>query len=368
MSIVQRASHPLPEWIMEVARTWTWRHSLLGVGLGALNIAFGQNGGMLLLPDFIEKQYFSALLYNVFQFGLPLVLAVRVADRAVDGGARALPAYGTAVVLVAAGGSWLAWLFNLTFGGDVWCHAANAKLALAVGVLYALGVTAYLHNRRAQKVLARVGALETERANQMQLLQASRLLALQARVEPQLLFTTLRRVSDLVPHDILAADALLSDMIALLRAVVPTLGKTSTTIHDDCALAEAYARVQGRASRQALPVPQWQLTAIPEAAEARISPTLVLPLLRAISTATDSPQTRWNVNASLDGGQLQIRITHAAGDEQAARRGLQAIDLATIRARLAGVHGEHASLRIIEAPALTILLNLPVIHDDRADR
>lgn len=371
MNFVQAASHPLPRWIADAFRTWAWRHTALGVGLGALNIAFGQNGGMLVLPDFIEKHYLSAFLYNVFKFGLPFVFAVRVADRAVDGGVRAISAYGAAVVLVAAGGTWMAWLFNVIVDGEVWSHAANARLALAVGVLYALGVAAYAHDRRACLSLARVRALEADRANQIQLLQTSRLFALQARVEPQLLFATLRKVSDLVACDVAAADALLNDMISLLRAVVPSPGKTSTTVAEEYALASAYARVRQRIDGREASAPPLRLNATPEVAATRITPMLLLPTLRAISSATDDEQVTWNVGASRDGERLAIRIAGSAS-ETTVRRAIEAIDFASIRECLASAHGDSASLRLAETPSPTptpmILLNLPIIHDDRADR
>ena len=212
---------PVDDSWIDVLRSWTWRHTAIGVGLGLLNIALGPAGGLLVWPGPVaSKHYGSALLFNVLMIGLPCVLAVRLADRAVDRGARAAWAYGLAVLTVAVAGSWLGGLLRLSvWGGQPSTPIRNAWVAVAIATLYGLGVAAYVHARRARQAMQRLHRLETERAQQMQQLQVQRLLALQARVDPQLLFDTLRRVQGQVLQDPAAADALLAELIALLRTL-----------------------------------------------------------------------------------------------------------------------------------------------------
>ena len=79
----------------DVLRGWTWSTSALALLVGAVTlIAMGTP----LAPSFGERKYVVPLAYNVLQFGFPLVFAVRLADRAVDRGARVAWAYGAAVL------------------------------------------------------------------------------------------------------------------------------------------------------------------------------------------------------------------------------------------------------------------------------
>ena len=109
----------------------------------------------------------------------------------------------------------------------------------------------------------------------MQQLQVQRLQTLQARVEPQLLFDTLRRVLDRVPVDAAAADALLADLIALLRAMLPSRsGGPSMGMSDgqrEFALLRSWAIVSGGAPPH--------LVMADDTARAPIAPMLVLPTI-----------------------------------------------------------------------------------------
>lgn len=228
-------------WI-DVLRSWTWRHTAIGVGLGLLNIALGPAGGLLVWPAPTgSKFYGSALLFNVLMIGLPCVLAVRLADRAVDRGAPAAWAYGLAVLTVAVAGSWVGSLLRLSvWGGQPSTPIRNAWVALAIATLYGLGVAAYALGRRAQQATQRLHRMETERALQLKQLQVQRLLALQARVDPQLLFDTLRRVQSQVLDNPAAADALLAELIALLRTLHGNAARLQTE-HAGVGLADGPA-------------------------------------------------------------------------------------------------------------------------------
>jgi sensor histidine kinase YesM len=68
----------------------------------------------------------------------------------------------------------------------------------------------------------------------------SRLQAMQARVEPQFLFNTLAQVRELYERDAVVAGRVLDDLISYLRAALPHLRESSSTLGQEIALARAY--------------------------------------------------------------------------------------------------------------------------------
>ena len=344
--------------LAEVLRGWTWRHTAIGCLLGLWNIALGPAGGLLLWPAPAEsKQYGTAVLFNVLCLGLPFVLAVRLADHAVDAGAGAWRAYGLAVLAVAVAGSWAGWATDLSvWGGHVATQARNAWVALGIATQYGLGLAAYVHWRRAHRANARLRDAETERARQLQELQSQRLMALQARVDPQLLFDTLRRVHDLVIPDIPAADALLAELIALLRAMLPRVGDPSSDVRRELALMRSYAAVCGLAPPR--------IEADASVQRAAIAPMLALPLLRSVH-AVIGPARACAVAVRLDGDRLRLRFA-ADPAAPAGPSDLRAVDLQSLRERLAAVYGDTATLTHSAESPTALLLDLP-LHLDHHD-
>jgi hypothetical protein len=348
--------------LAEVLGSWTWGHTALGVAI----IVLGPAGGLVFFPvPTALKHYETAVLFNVLMFGLPIVLAVRLADRAVDRGARAWATYGLAVLGVAVVGSWLGWWLGLSWwSGHPASHARNAWIAIAIATLYGLGVAAYVQWRGAQRAQVRLHRVQAERAHQLHQLQVQRLLALQARVDPQLLFDTLRGVLDRVPVDPRAADALLADLIALLRAMLPGPGPVpSSSVQREWELLRAHASVRGN------PAPRLQ--APPDAVRASVPPMLLLPLLRLLQETVGSAR-RCAVSARCDGPRLLLTL---AADDDADPSGLSASPatigddaLAPLRERLAGLFGADAALHLRHGPWPSMVLDLPYRDDDRADR
>jgi Histidine kinase len=354
-------------WFSATAREWGWRHSGLGLLVGTL--ALSNMGGFLFFPP--DYDWTRSWLYNIFEFGLPYVFALRVADRAVaDGVSRGL-AYGVAVVGVIAAGVWLIGplLLPLLGGDPTWDTSKDVVLFCSLLLPYSIATVAYAHWRRAQDTLAWVQNAEMARARQERIVQSSRLLALQARVEPQFLFDTLQRVRDLIGASSGAAERLLADLIALLRALQPAAGATASTVEREFALVEAYARTS---ESRALMPPALTLEAADDAPKARFAPLVLLPALRRL--AGDAPDARWQVGALRQGGRLRLVVTPQATLERA-RLALQTFDAATFRERLAAVHGPSAALAAdFAAPLPALHIEAPfqtqddTAHDPSPDR
>jgi hypothetical protein len=355
----------LAGWIADTAREWGWRHTGWGVLVGSLSV-FNMGSGML-LPSFFYMSV--AWLYNVLQFGMPCVFALRVADRAVAAGASRGLAYAAVVLLVVSAGVWVfgPLLAQVLPNDPNWTLRDDFGLVTTRLLPFAVGTLAYAYWRRERDTLLRQRTAEVERARREQQVHSARLLALQARVEPQFLFDTLRRVRDQIGSANDHAEQLLGDLIALLRAIQPAAGATASTVGREFALVEAY----GRASEtRALRPPALTLAAADDAPQARFAPLVLLPALRRL--AGDAPDAHWQVGASRQGDRLRMVIAPTASIEQA-RVALQDFDGVALRERLAAVHGPAADLSVdLTQPSLHI--DAPLLqqedapHDPSPDR
>ena len=356
---------PVAAWAAEVVHDWTWRHTALGLGLGLLSAV---QSGMLTIGaaaafDGLDpiRGHLLWWLYHACQFGLPIVFAVCIADRAVDQGARQLEAYGMAVAATLLLGGW---------AGNVLVGMADPRKAvslvppvwimLAMAPLLGLGTAAYADWRHERQMCARARAREIQRARQQQCARSAQLLALQARVEPQLLFETMKGVEALLATSPADADRRLADLIALLRAMLPLGGATATTLGREVALVESYGRVVQTPMLQS-PALQWSIAA--DAAPAMLAPMVLLPVLKNLVAAG---ATGLRVSAQREAERLRLRIavTSAPGKATPAIT----LDVEALRERLAAVHGDSARVDLEPGPTTILDITLPFQHDDSTHR
>lgn len=320
--------------LRHAAARWRWWHAPLGVALGTWTLVYM---GAPLEPGARWGELFVPWLYNVLQFGLPLVLALLLADAAVAHGARPLRAYPLAAAAVVLGGvfvigpalmPWLGSAPGWDFTSDVW-------LATGVGVLVGLLVAGYAMWRHAAQQLAQARAAEAERQQRAQALQGARLAALQARVEPRLLFDALGRVAGQVERDPAAADALLADTIAMLRALLPSAASGGiaalTTLGRELELVQLQARL---GDESALMPPRLQVAMTHEAAAAAVAPTLVPQWLRAFAPSAPG----WTLHGQVEAGHVHLRLVATGPITQ------EPAPLHELAARLAEAHGPAAGL------------------------
>jgi Histidine kinase len=270
------------------------------------------------------------------------VFAVLWADRVTDRGVHPALAYGAAVVGVAIVGTWpiarLLWpmLGKEPYWGidnDMWL-AGNAML------FHSLGVAAYAQWRGFQVAQAHLQQGERARVQQQRQLVTAQLLALQARVEPQLLFDSLRRVEQALATAPDEADQQLADLIELLRALQPAVHAKASTLARELAVVQAYARVSGQAG---LAPPWLQIEAAGDARSVSFAPMVLLPLLRQL---TAQPGWSWQVHAALLGQRLVLTVGAPLAGPASTRAALMALDMPTLAQRLQAVHGEGSFFRI----------------------
>jgi hypothetical protein len=370
-------AHDIPKtahWRLGIwaARAWNrmgWRHVLLALVLSEASALLRPLGGILLTPDGLPTYGIENLLNGSWFVGwVPIVYSVLIADEAFNDGVPPLRAYGLAVIALAALGPVVLWHFQ----GFMGYPRNEAPQMLWMGLAYlfqgGLGMSIYAYWRVTQRAMRRAQAAETERARSEQRVHTARLLAMQSRVEPQLLFDALGRVGSLHVHEPQAADALLADLIALLRAMLPGAKADNSTVEREFALVDAWLHVARDAGHGAARV---QLRIAPEARSTGIAPMLVLPLLRALLTVPGAAQCEWVLSARVAGERLLVTLQpdgHAAAEAAGL---LASTDLSSLRQRLLQLFAGSAQLAAsARPPALT--LDLPSLqeesHDDRADR
>jgi hypothetical protein len=343
----------------EVARGWRWRHTWLGLGVGTLSAI---QTGILTVPVDHFAAYLRWWLYQVCQFGLPTVFAVRLADLAVENGVARIPAYGGAVSGALIGGAWV---------GNALIAAFDPAPGFAPGALptwpiaqvagwYGLGVAAYVDWRREHQLQERIHARQRQHARQQQALRAEQLLALQARVEPQLLFDAMQRIEARIADLPAEADSQLAELIAMLRAMLPVSGARASTLGREMALVEAFGRVVPVTGLQA-PALCWRVA--PEAAQAVLAPMVLLPALRGLVAGG---ATALQVDAWLADGLLRLRLAASAGTGRAVALPMQ--EATVLRERLLAVHGEAALLEQKQGKEVALDIQLPCQDDQGPHR
>jgi len=372
----------LSTWAARAWRRLGWKHVLLALAIELLRNSIHPLGGVLFPPvglpgwdsgwDRLGRLFGPGLLLG----GMTIVYAVLVADEAFDDGVPPLRAYGLAAIAIAFTLPLLGRLLSaiVIFLGIVE-HRAGADEGIAQLVWWwqvafyesAFGFSIYAYWRVTQRAVRQAQAAETEQVRNEQRVQTARLLALQARVEPQMLFEALNQVRSLHASNAQAADALLTDLIALLRAMQPGAKNDTSSVEHEFELAEAWVRVARSAGRGST---RLQLHIAQEARSVGIAPMLVLPLLRSGLRLPCANECQWLLSASVLGPRLIVTLQQHAetGDEQLAMEG---VDLASLQDRLAQLFGQSARLTVSSRPP-SVQLDLPPLHedsdDDRADR
>jgi signal transduction histidine kinase len=188
-------------------------------------------------------------------------------------------------------------------------------------------------------------AFELERSELERKALDSRLRLLQAQVEPHFLFNTLANVRELVDSGSPQASTVLESLIAYLRAAVPRLHQTATTLGQELQLVRAYLELMQMRMPDRL---QFTLQADKAALDLRCPPTTLLTLVENA--------VRHGIDPSEEGGRIEVRVQVQDG-----RCRLQVIDtgvglkgatdglgtgLATLRERLQLAFGGDARLTL----------------------
>ncbi len=303
------------------------------------------------------------------------VLAVLIADEAVERGARRGRAYLIAVLggtLFASIAQYLVrslldWRVYTTDDQFLVRIAQPANVFLDQMPLAALATFVYVNLRTARKAATHRHAAELARLEARRRTLESKLQAMQARVEPQFLFNTLAQVRQLYQADAAKAGKMLDDLIAYLRAALPHLRESSSTLGKEIALASAYLEIVRIRLGQRL---SFDVTVPARFAHARMPPMMLLPLIdHALVCGIGKQPGPGMLRIECLGGDGRLRLTitdSGAGFMPGANDG----DLQDIGDRLDALYGCEAQFRreALDDEGTRAILEIPYDTADRGDR
>jgi len=328
--------------LLDILRGWRWSHSGWALFVGAATLF--ANGTPLGNPG-VGIRVGVALLYNVLQFGFPLVLLLQLAHRLVD--ARRLPpavAYALVVLIEVPAGVWLIGpLLTPWLGAEPWWTEWN-NIVLASTTLFwhALGVAVVAQRRLNQRAEAARVAAELEHAERLRELAATELLALQARVDPPLLFERLQTIDRELASAPEQARRRLEALIAWLRALQPHEQVRESTLGRELDALQAYARLSSREAQGS----ERLLLAVPEAQRLLpMAPLVLQPLLRPL-LADGRSVWQLRVEPAAGGRPPQLHVDALGPDGDHTWTAARQVELALLRSRLQAVLGPAAQLEL----------------------
>lgn len=151
----------------------------------------------------------------------------------------------------------------------------------------------HINGQAAQQALS----FELERSRLARDALDSRLRLLQAQVEPHFLFNTLANVRELVDSGSPQASEVLNSLITYLRAAVPNLHHSATTLGQELELVRAYLELMHMRMPDRL---QFAIDAAPEALAVQCPPMTLLTLVENA--------IRHGIDPSEEGGQIDIKV------------------------------------------------------------
>ena len=245
-------------------------------------------------------------------------------------------------------------LIGQTYGHEPWGTVFRYEV-LKFSVFYLLFVALFFGIRSHGALSDARIRLERERA----LAKQAQLLQLTQQIEPHFLFNALNTIVSTIHTDANLADALLTQLAALLRAATDLARKPETTLDEELNLLEAYAAIMRQRFAERVKV-CFEIS--PTARACRV-PTLVLqPLLENAfrhGVQQRSQPTTIIVRVALDAQRLRLEVQDDAGQLSAAP--VFGVGLENLRQRLLTRYGDQATLvlRALDAGGVLAQIELP---------
>ena len=346
----------LRELIEATAREWSWRHVAWAVLIGWFS-TFDMGAMLFWLHD--TPQLVRAWSYNALQFGVPYVFLLRLTDRAIERAVATPHAFVSLALFVPPFGTWIAGplLHPLFGGGEGWTRLDDLDLCLSRILTISLATLLYVKWREQQQTLAQLSQAALTRERVQQEVQTARLLALQARVDPEFLFATLGRVRTRIKDPGPAAEHLLGHLIALLRAMQPGDNLHASTLGRELQLLRAFGRT---AEIESLRPGQLELDVDETLHGALLAPLVLLPLLRQLAAA--APDQRWRLTAAAFEGRLRVLLRAGAPVDPGTGSALAQLDRRTLLERLVATHGTSAGIELVPGTLPSLRIDLPLSH------
>jgi hypothetical protein len=275
------------------------------------------------------------------------LLGILAADEAIERGYSPLRAYATGVFAGSTAGALATLLIGALFEVPVGVVVlgANPRLQpVAVASMATLNIAfvALIYRRWTTMRAAqrRRHAAELARAETRRRALESSLQAMQARVEPEFLFSALDRILRRFETQPARASAMLDDLVDYLHAALPQLRESTSTLGKEAALAEAFVNIvyarEGDATVLSIRMER-------PTADATFPPMILLPLIDSFLGASNGDLPAVDallLSAAIAGHWLNVTIDGPAG------RSVDDRLVGECSARLRALYGDAARLLV----------------------
>ena len=309
----------------------------------------------------------SSIIINL-AMAFAIMFTTLVADELVRRGARRWPTYAQAIVAGCAVGALVQWQLHQWLGvrtrGEVLAQSYDGIMQPFVTffeylIWGSIIVFIYVNRRSELLAAARMSAAQLERTQMQRRTLESRLQALQARIEPQFLFNALAQMRDLYEESPALGGRMLEDLTVYLRAALPQLRDSTSTLEKELKLLAAYVCILRASSTSGV---GFDIDAAPASLAARVPAMVLLPLVDQFlagevpgATATKALA----ISARVADGVLRVELSGAAPGLIARPASV----LRDIRERLVALYGDRAALAVESAGGMAARLIVEIPHE-----
>ncbi|WP_162060785.1 sensor histidine kinase [Undibacterium sp. KW1] len=222
-------------------------------------------------------------------------------------------------------------------------HASWLLPAIILVFIFATVLPAAIDQEIRHRTQASLAAEASKHKVERQMLEA-RLAALQGQIEPHFLFNTLANTRALIHQDANQAEQMLNHLIAYLRAAMPDMRLSTTTLGQELDRAAAYLQIfQIRLGARF----QYSVQAADEVRACLIPPLAIMSLVENAIKHGIEPQpgeVRIDIHARCEGGTLHVAVRdNGRGFQNELGSG---VGLLNVQERLLALFGEKAELRL----------------------
>jgi len=309
--------------------------TLLCVWVAATTVWFFLNTFLDLLGSALCVGYTSMLLFTV----------------ATNLRGHRLPRWAIQVVSIIVGSFLGTALTGVVKGRDILSmfteryYGVLVTMGLGIG-FGSMALWVYIYRERQSRRDAELARAQAERAQLEKNVLQAQLALMQAQVEPHFLFNTLANVQHLVETDPASASRMLESLIQYLRAALPQMRESTTTLGRELDMARAFLDIHRMRMGSRLDY----VVDVPDGLRSRPFPPMMLITL--VENAVIH-----GVDPCCECGTITIRATEAAGRLRLAvadtgegispKKGT-GVGLANIRERLKALYGPGARLVLEE--------------------
>jgi hypothetical protein len=229
-----------------------------------------------------------------------------------------------------------------------------------------LALAVYVRFRAARLARDAFAAAEMERVGASREVLASRLAAMQARVEPGFLLGTLAQVESLYERDPQAGDRMLDGLIAYLHAALPQLRSQRSTLKQEAHLVESYLGIMQIRMGSRL---EFGVDVPPALDDCDFPPMVLLPLIDDALRNGLEPSPHGGtitIVAKADADCVHVRVS----DNGLPRNGASSdgFSIAALQERLTGLYGAAARLEVTTNAPQGVIASIEVPLDTTSDR